>query len=123
MSDALIAFAKAMDRCWIEHRFDDLAGYLDPKVVMVAPGGEHRLSDLASAIENYRAFMAQSDVQRFHTSSYTVTERGDTTVIEYAWDMAWTTNGAIFDAKGREVLVLARREAGWRVIWRMQIAN
>lgn len=112
-----------MDRCWLESRFDDLAAYLDEHVVMVAPGGEPRLNSLAAAIESYRAFMRSSNVQHFHTSSYSVTERGRAAVIEYAWDMAWTVHGHSRSAAGREVLVLSYSDNGWRVIWRMQIAN
>jgi hypothetical protein len=44
-------------------------------------------------------------------------------VIEYRWDAAWTTGGVEHAEKGREVLVLARREEGWRVVWRTQIPN
>ncbi len=123
MQQDLIQFVQAMDRCWLESRFDDLADYLDEHVVMVAPGGEHRLNSLAAAIDSYRTFMGGSSVQRFHPSNYTVTERGNAAVIEYAWDMAWTGGDASHEAKGREILALSRGPTGWRVVWRMQIAN
>jgi hypothetical protein len=35
--------------------------------------------------------------------------------------MDWTAAGADHAESGREVLVLARREPGWRVVWRTQI--
>jgi hypothetical protein len=35
--------------------------------------------------------------------------------------MAWVAAGAEHNETGREVLVLARRDESWRVVWRTQI--
>jgi ketosteroid isomerase-like protein len=120
MPDDLIAFVESMDRCWIERRFDDLAGYIADDVVMVAPNGQSRMNGLPAAIESYREFMDRSRVRRFVTSDHVVTERGDAAVVEYKWEMTWESDGAAHDATGSEVLVLARRGGAWRVIWRTQ---
>ena len=73
------------------------------------------------AIESYRQFMSHAQVNRFQTNDRIVTVRGDTAVIEYRWQMDWTAAGADRAENGREVLVLARRDEGWRVVWRTQI--
>ncbi len=117
----LVAFVRAMDRCWLEQRFEDLRDFLADDVVFVAPGGAHRVEGLTAAIDSYRAFMAASEVQRFNVSDFRTTERGDTAVVEYAWEMAWTTEGNAFAETGREILVLTRRDGQWRVVWRTQI--
>ena len=117
----LIAFMAAMDRCWIERRPDDLADYIADDVVMVAPGGQNRFEGLAAAIDSYRAFMDHARVERYATSGHVVTIRGDSAVVEYDWEMGWESDGASFDATGREILVLASRDGHWRVIWRTQI--
>ena len=119
--NGLAAFADAMDRCWLEQRFDDLACYIADDVVMVAPGGIHRAEGLAEAISSYREFMSRSTVDKFATAERVVTERGDTAVIEYSWEMSWRTGVAEYEESGREVLVLARRNSVWRVVWRTQI--
>ncbi|WP_375286461.1 YybH family protein [Sphingomonas sp.] len=121
MDDELIAFARQMDRCWMESRFDDLSAYIADDVVMIAPGGAHRAEGLTAAVESYRDFMSRSSVARFHADDYVVTERGATAVVEYGWDMAWADQGADHEAKGREILILTRTDDGWRVIWRMQL--
>jgi hypothetical protein len=43
MAEDLIAFTKEMDRCWMERRFSDLSAYLAAGLVLVAPGGKHRV--------------------------------------------------------------------------------
>lgn len=121
MADALIAFAKDMDRCWMERRFGDLAGYLADDVVMVAPDGKHRSEGRDAAVESYRKFMSRCEVVRFDSHGHVVTRRAAAAVVEYGWDMGWNDRGTGHEAKGREILVLAQRDQGWRVIWRMQL--
>lgn len=122
MENDLIAFAQQMDRCWIEGRFDDLSAYLADDVVMAAPGGLHRTKGFAAAVASYRDFMHRATVSRFHTQDYVVTHSHATAVVEYGWDMAWTDHGRSQEAKGQEILALAKSEQGWRVVWRMQVA-
>lgn len=116
-----ISFADRMDRCWMEGRLPELAEFLAEDVVFVAPAGTPRSEGLAPAIESYRQFMSHAQVNRFQTSDRIVTVRGDTAVIEYRWQMDWTAAGADRAENGREVLVVARRGEGWRVVWRTQI--
>lgn len=123
MSAALIALVESMDRCWIERRFDDLAAFLAPDIVMVAPGGTGRIEGLSAAAESYREFMDRSRIARFDARDHAVTERGDTAIVEYRWDMAWESEGASHEATGRELLVLARRGGEWRVVWRTQLPS
>src|SRR5579864_6336328 len=101
MSTELIAFVESMDRCWIERRFDDLSAFLAPDIVMVAPGGAARIEGLPGAIQSYRAFMDCSRIGLFHASDHIVSERGDTTIIEYRWDMVWRSEGTSHEATGR----------------------
>ena len=116
-----ISFADRMDRCWMEGRLSELGEFLADDVVFVAPGGTPRSEGLAPAVDSYRQFVAHARVNGFQTSDHVVTARGDTAVIEYRWQMDWTADGADHAESGREVLVLARRREGWRVVWRTQI--
>jgi len=116
-----ISFADRMDRCWMEGRLPELAEFLAEDVVFVGPAGTPRSEGLAPAIESYRQFMSHAQVNRFQTNDRIVTVRGDTAVIEYRWQMDWTAAGADRAENGREVLVLARSDEGWRVVWRTQI--
>ena len=123
MADALIPFVEAMDRCWIEHRFDDLSAFLAPDVILVSPDGKTRLTGLSAAVESYRAFMACAKIERFDSRDHVVTERGDAAIVEYRWDMAWRSDDAAHEAAGREILVLARRDGAWRIVWRTQLSG
>jgi len=122
MVDAeFVAFAEGLDRCWMEGRVDDLEAFLARDVVFVAPGGKLRSEGLAAAIESYRQFTSQAQVNRFQTSEHVVTVRGNTAIVEYRWEISWIAAGASHSETGRDVLVLSRRDENWRVVWRTQI--
>lgn len=61
MTSELIAFIAQMDRCWLERKFDDLAGYLARDVVLVAPDGKQRIEGVDASIESYREFMSRCE--------------------------------------------------------------
>ena len=105
----------------MEGRLQDLGAFLAEDVVFVAPGGTPRGEGLEQAIESYRQFTSHAQVKLFQTSDYNVTLRGDTAIVEYRWRMSWTAGGEEHDEKGREALVLARRNNNWRVVWRTQM--
>jgi ketosteroid isomerase-like protein len=121
MADALILLVEAMDRCWIDRRFDDLSAFLAPDIVVVSPDGGTRLQGLPAAVESYRSFMARAKIAWFASRDHVVTERGDAAIVEYRWDMAWRSEGGAHEASGREILVLSRRDGSWLIVWRAQL--
>jgi ketosteroid isomerase-like protein len=118
--EEIVAQISAMDRCWLERRFADLKSHLTEDAVFVTPNGR-RVLGRDAAVESYREFMSRSQVHRYQASEPMVTQKGDTAVAEYGWDMAWDSDGQSYEAKGREVLVLAREDGAWSVIWRTQL--
>ena len=119
--DEFISFVERLDGCWMQGRWQDLDQFLDEDVVFVAPGGKSRGEGIAQAIDGYRQFTSHARIDRFQTNDYVVTQRGDTAIVEYTWQMTWVSGGADHNETGREVLVLARRDDHWRVVWRTQI--
>jgi ketosteroid isomerase-like protein len=123
MENELIQFARNMDRCWLEGRFDDLASYVADDAVLASADGKRGIEGCESFVGTYREFMSRSDVLRFETSYYLLTERGQSAVVEYDWSMTWKDQGGTHSATGREVLVLAQRGTSWCVIWRLQLST
>jgi ketosteroid isomerase-like protein len=105
----------------MQGRLQDLDAFLAEDVVYVAPGGKPRSEGIEHAIESYRQFISHAQIKRFETHDHLVTQRGDTAIAEYEWQMTWVAAGAEHNEFGREVLVMARRAGNWRVVWRTQI--
>lgn len=116
-----VQFVRGMDECWLRGRLEDLRMYLAEDVVVVAPGGQFRVTGSDAAIESYRQFTSSAEVKVFETDSYFVTERSQTAIVEYEWTMIWVAASVEHNDKGREVLVLANLDGSWRVVWRTQI--
>jgi ketosteroid isomerase-like protein len=116
-----ISLVDRLDRCWMRGRLQDLNSFLAQDVVFVAPGGSLRMTGIAQAIESYRQFTSHAEVKQFQTHDHLVTQRGDTAIVEYEWEMKWVASDIEHNDAGREVLVLARRNENWRVVWRAQI--
>lgn len=122
MDDAeFIALIEALDRCWMQGRLPDLDAFLAEDVVFAAPDGKHRIIGIEQALESYRQFISHAQVTRFQASDHFVTRSGDTAIVEYAWQMTWVAAEVEHNDTGRDVLVLARRDENWRVVWRTQI--
>lgn len=114
------AFVRAMDRCWLERQFEDLREYLAGDMVIRAPNGKH-VAGIDVSIESYREFMSRSEVSRFEPRDFVVTQRGETAIVEYGWDMDWTDRGQPHSAQGGEILVIVKSGNAWRVVWRTQL--
>jgi ketosteroid isomerase-like protein len=120
MSGDPIEIIKALDQCWSEGRFDDLAELLAPDIVVVGSHG-NRFVGRDKVLEGYRDFRAAAEVKLFKPDKYQATTRGDAALVEYEWTMQWTSKGQNHDARGREILALSRQGGDWKIFWRTQI--
>lgn len=121
--EELIYFSSALDRCWLDRRFDELAYFFAPDVVLVAPEANVRLTGLSAVIDSYRSFMSNVEIETFAPGHHRPHHAGDTAVIEYDWTIIWRPAGQdqASTENGRETLVLAKRDGNWRAIWRLQL--
>jgi ketosteroid isomerase-like protein len=112
---------KALDRCWRERKFDELADLLAPNIVVVGSHGR-RFTGRDAALAGYRDFMTNSEVRSYTPTNYIVTSHGDAAVVEYEWAMQWTSGEQSHDGRGREFLTLSRTDGRRQIIWRMQLS-
>jgi ketosteroid isomerase-like protein len=110
---------EAMDRCWLERRFDDLNAYLASDVLFVAPNGSE-LRGAAGAIQSYREFLDRCTVEAYETTDWEASLHGGEAVVRYTWRMRWASGGSAQAATGQETLLLSKRPDGWRVASRTQ---
>jgi ketosteroid isomerase-like protein len=120
MTDDPIATVKVLDVFWSEGRFDDLADILADDVVVVGAHGR-RFAGRDAVLAGYRDFRAMAEVKAFTPENYVANTHGDASVVEYVWAMQWVSGEQAHNAKGREILALARENGVWKVFWRTQI--
>lgn len=120
MADTPIDLAQAMDRCWLERRYDDLHACLAPEVVISVPGVAPVVG-IEAVIDTYRDFMSRCEVLSYEPAGHVETIRGDAAIVEYRWDMVWQEAKEEITAAGREILALQRSDTGWTIFWRTQL--
>ena len=108
---------------WRERRFGDLEQLLDEEAVFVSPRFSRRREGRAACVETYRQFMAVAEVVEYGQHDLTIDVWGGTATVSYAFEMAWKMWGVGHREAGHDVLVLARGERGWRIVWRTLVTE
>jgi ketosteroid isomerase-like protein len=112
-----------LSAAWQSRRYEELVGYLDDDVVIVAPGFLGRVEGRKACIESYREFMERVTIERYEEAVPVIDVWEGVAVATYRWEMAWTSGGVPNRDAGHDILVLHRRPPGsaggaWRVVWR-----
>ena len=116
-------FVQAMNDTWVSGKPAQLERYFHPDMVILAPDGVQRLEGREACVWSYCEFCANTKVQWFNTSDAHVDVFGETAVVSYALDLTYEWNDQVVQDHGKELLVLAQHEGGWRAIWRTLIPN
>lgn len=118
----ILELLEAMAHAWRHHRLGELGEFLDENVVLVAPGFRERLVGRGACVESYRKFLDEATITEYVERDLSVDVFGDTAVATFSWEMEWDFEASTFRERGHDIVVLARREQGWRVVFRTQVA-
>lgn len=112
---------RRLSAAWQDRRYQELAGLLDERIVMVLPGLSARIEGRTAVIDSYMDFMEHATVSDFVEDSPTIDVWGDTAIASYHWEMTWVRAGKEKSAAGYDVFTFSRRTDGdhaWRAVWR-----
>jgi ketosteroid isomerase-like protein len=121
--DLLRARIDTLNTAWRTGRLDELEETFAPDVVLVAPGFAARLEGREACIGTYRDFTAAAEVRDFSMGDVAIDLFGDTAVAVCPYVIAYTMNGAQYRERGNDLLVFARRDGDWQVVWRTATAE
>jgi len=108
----------ALNRSWLEGRYEDLAGYFHPDVVFVPPGFTARLAGREACVQTYRDFGAAATVREFTPAPPQVDVWGDTAVAACPFSIVYELAGTTYHERGVDLLVFAREAGAWLVVYR-----
>lgn len=123
LSEAVRETIAALTRAWLEGRFDELAGYFHPEVVVVAPGGAGRAEGREACVASYREFMTIAVVHEFVPEPPQVDAWESAAVALCPFTIAYEMGGAEYREKGTDLLVLTNEAGAWQVRWRTMISQ
>jgi hypothetical protein len=120
---AVASLVAAIHEDWLAERYEGLAGWLHPDVVVVPPGGAPWVEGRTAVVESYRDFNTAARIERFLASAPSVQVWGATAVAWCPVRIVYRLGEERFDESGVDLLVLSREGESWRLVWRTLLAG
>jgi len=114
----LRAALRALSEAWRAGGTEELRRLFHPDAVIAPPGSRERVQGAAACAESYADFVRHATILAYEEGEPQIDVIGDTAVALYDYAMTYELDGARHHDAGRDLLVLAREEGGWRVAWR-----
>lgn len=121
MKDEIRKTLDALNRAWLNGRFEDLAGFFDQNVVMKGPGLGEVTRGRDALVQSYADFMRSCKVVDFRESNHRVDCWGHVAAASYDWSMKYEREGEFCDASGHELFALILREGRWIAVLRIML--
>ena len=91
---------------------------------VIAAGDLRELARGAEACaQSYLDFARTARVREFAAGDANVDLYGDSAVARYEWSIAYAVNGIESTESGSDMFVLARRDSGWKILWRAMLSS
>ena len=90
-------------------------------VVIVPPGFVQRAEGRDAYLKSVEDFCAIGTFLEYEELSMKIDVFGNTAVVYYRYETIWEMDGRTFNEKGNNVMVLARSEGKWLLVWRTLI--
>jgi ketosteroid isomerase-like protein len=87
-------------------------------VVIVPPGFVRRAEGRDTYLKSVKDFCAKGTFLEYKELSLKIDVFGNTAVAYYRYETKWEMDGKTFNEKGNNVMVLARNNGKWLLIWR-----
>jgi len=111
------------NRAWTEGRPEEVGPLFHRSAVMAGPDGGELIRGREAIVASFVDYCRRATTRAFEELDHEVRVFGDTAVLTYGFAVTYELEGEVHDERGREVLVWARDEEEWAVVWRMQIAE
>jgi uncharacterized protein (TIGR02246 family) len=108
----------AMNQAWVTGDYEAIGKHVAEHVVMAPPGLDGRVLGRDAYVASFRRFAEVARTREFDPGLPRVDVIGDTAVAACPFTIAYELEGATYREKGADILVFARTEGAWKVVWR-----
>jgi len=119
--DEILRTLRELNSAWREKRFEELAAFFDPAIVMKGPALKELVRGREALVQSYADFMAQSRIIDYAESGHSAHAWGDTAAVTYNWTMTYEQKGETKRESGQDMFVLARRGLRWVSVLRVML--
>ena len=114
---------RRINDAWQSARWDELREYFHPDAVLAQPGFARRTVGREAVIDSYRDFARDATLHSFTAGEVHIDHAGDSAVTTTPWTMDYEHDGQRVEEHGWDLLVFARREGRWVVVWRTVVVE
>jgi ketosteroid isomerase-like protein len=116
--DAIVHAVHAINEHWRARRYDEIGRHLADDVVLAVPHSEMRITGRDAYVDTYRDYDANAVTLDFQTATPLIDVIGDTAIARCPYRVHYQLAGAEYRESGEDLLVFARRDGRWLVVWR-----
>jgi ketosteroid isomerase-like protein len=109
----------AVNQAWRDGRFEELGSLFHPDAVIVGPDLTPVARGRDACVQSYAEFSAAATVHEFDETWVRLHEYGNAAVVGYEYRIRYEFKDGAYDERGREVILLVRRDETWQVAWRL----
>jgi ketosteroid isomerase-like protein len=110
----------SINQAWLEGRPRELEPHLDPKIVMLLPGGTC-VKGRNLLVQSFVDMCENARVHGFEESDRQVDVFGDAAVASFAFTMVYERDGEKYRSTGRDLWVFSRGDGGWQAVFRTML--
>src|SRR5262249_25854242 len=107
-----------ISEAWLSGDTNSLNQYFHDEMTISGPDLERLGGGREACVKSYEDFIKQTTILEYQESDPNIDLYGDTAVVVCPWKITYEMKGQKYREQGRDLLVLVRHEAGWRVAWR-----
>jgi ketosteroid isomerase-like protein len=114
----ILRIVNKIKESWLAKQYDEIANCLAEDVIMAAPGSSNRIKGKEAYILSYRDYDTVAKTHQFKSDEPQIDVIGDVAISITPFAIRYELKGNIYDERGRDILILARQDSEWRVVWR-----
>ena len=122
-AETIAAIVRHITEAWRAGRYDEIGPHLSDDVVLAPPGSATRIVGRDAYVQSFRDYDRVAITDTFTPDAPQIDVMGDVAVATCPFFVVYRLDGVTHSERGRELLVFARQEGDWRIVWRSMISE
>jgi ketosteroid isomerase-like protein len=120
-SEQVLAVLHQINQAWLGGRVAEMAAWMHPGIVMVAPGFVGRAVGREAFLAGFEDFVGSCKIEEFREMDHQADVVGAVAVVNLRFEMVYARAGERHRAMGRDVWVFERERDSWTAVWRTML--
>ena len=112
-----------INQSWTKGELNSIAQYIHNDVIVTNEEFNHLTKSKEELLQSYQHFYDNADIRGFKESDPVIDIIETTAIVSYKWNIKYIMKGIEYDEAGKEILVFAKVEDKWLVVWRSLLTD